>query len=214
MLAAVRTLLYFIALGSIALAGCRAEVKTQADFSASVRADSDSPEDDDGMFEPEPQAPVKTLAVAEASEPKKPLRAAFIGVTPDLTLVPAKERDASCMCLALAHGAPGSSAFQWEGGVPESSQNSMAVAISGEGVDCDWGEGDVEVPIPSIAGVERSGDDVILTVEPAQPGRPIMQGAMVLKPNAKGSLIVQGRGRVPFGRPASGAAGSCRIAVN
>lgn len=206
----VRKALYLIALAGFGLVGCRAEVRTKADFSVSARDDADdfdTSDDSEAQAEPLVEQP-KAMAA-----PPKPLRAAFIGVTPDLTLAPAEARSATCMCLALAHGAPGSSAFQWQGGAPEETDDSMAIAISSENVSCGWNEAGAEMPIPSIAGVERSGNDVVVTIEPAREGRPVMRGAMILRPSPKGDLLVKGKGRVPFGRPADGSMGTCRIAI-
>lgn len=207
----MRNALYLIALAGLGLVGCRAEVRTKADFSLSGREDAAEHEDDSAIeHEPDNSGQPKALAAPIATTPT---RASFIGVTPDLTLAPSTNRSAACMCLALAYGEPGASSFQWQGGVPEATENAMAVAISGEGVPCAWDEKGVPPPIPSIAGVERSGSDVILTIEPAREGRPVMRGAMILRPGPKGALIVKGKGRVPFGRPADGGMGTCRIAI-
>lgn len=208
----MRKALYLIALGCTAFVGCHAEVRTKADFSASARGnaeDLDDSEDTATSWDSEPAAQAK----ASQDPSPVPTRASFIGVTPDLTLAPSSSRTPACMCLALEHGAPGKSAFQWQGGTPEATTETMAVAISGEGVPCAWNAEGAVPPIPSIAAVERSGQDVVLTIEPAREGRPIMRGAVILRPGAKGELIVKGRGRVPFGRPADGSAGTCRIPV-
>lgn len=184
-------------------------MKTQADISLSAGG-----EDEDTAYEssptPAPAQPSADTPVQAKLAPAEPTRPNFIGVTPDLTLSPAESRTVACQCLALAHGQPSSPAFQWQGGPPEATDHSMAVAISGEGVPCNW-EG--EVPVPSIAGVERSGNDVVITIEPAREGRPIMRGAMILRPGPKGALVIKGKGNVPWGRPADGSAGTCRIPV-
>ena len=206
----MRKALLLIGMGCAALVGCRAEVRTQADFSVSGRGEveepASAPESAEAFAEPPAEEPP---IMAKQAPP--PDRAPFIGVTPDLTLAPASSREATCNCLALAHGQPGSSAFQWQGGPPAPTDDSMAVAISGDGVECTWSEG--EVPVPSIAGVERSDNDVVLTIEAAREGRPIMRGAMILRPGPNGALIVKGKGKVPFGQRADGAPGACRIDV-
>ena len=206
----MRQALFLIGLGCVAIVGCRAEVRTNADFSVSGRANveekASEPESSEAFAEPPADTPIQAKQAAVAT----PTRAPFIGVTPDLTLAPAQGRSPACQCLALAHGQPGSSAFEWQGGPPQATDDSIAVAISGDGVPCNW-QG--EVPTPSIAGVERSDNDVVITVEPAREGRPIMRGAMILRPGPRGSLIIKGKGNVPFGRPADGSAGTCRIPV-
>lgn len=206
----MRKALFLIGLGCVAIVGCRAEVRTNADFSVSARGgEVEEPAPEPETAEAFAEPPFETPIMAKQA-PLPATRDPFIGVTPDLTLAPASTRDAACQCLALAHGQPGSSAFQWQGGAPAATDDSMAVAISGEGVSCAWSG---EVPSPSIAGVERSGDDVVLTIEPAREGRPIMRGAMILRPGPNGALIVKGKGNVPFGKRADGSAGACRIAV-
>lgn len=208
----MRTALLLIALGCTALVGCHAEVKTRADFSASSKGNAEHQDDaneSSAAWESSPEIQTASAPVAKAA----PARAAFIGVTPDLTLAPDSNRTPACMCLAVAHGEPGSSKFQWQGGVPEATETSIALAISGDGLACNFDNKGAEPAIPSIAAVERSGDDVVVTIEPAKAGRPVMRGAMILKPGPKGALVIKGQGRVPFGKPADGSNGACRIPV-
>lgn len=209
----MRTALYVMALGvSAALVGCHAEVRTKADFSVSAneREAEEKEVADDYPDEPTQAVEAKSLREPKAAAPTRP---AFIGVTPDLTLAPSSSRAPSCQCLAVAHGEPGDTAFEWEGGPPASDERAMAIAISGDGVPCSWDSKGAPVPTPSIAAVERSGQDVVVTVEPAVAGRPVMRGAMILRPGSKGALIIRGSGKVPFGRSADGSNGTCRIAV-
>lgn len=215
-----------LALASLVIAGCHAEVQTKANVSASAGEDEhkwETGQQETWNAPPgvKPAAPAAPAAAPSAAADTTPGRAPFIGVTPDLTLAPTDHRTPSCMCLAVGFGQPGDSAFRWQGGVPGADEGTMAVAISGDGVPCDWkpkGKGrakkqESEPLIPSIAAVESSGNDVVVTVEAAHLGRPIAHGAMIQRPGPGGALVVRGRGRVPFGRPADGGKGTCRIAV-
>ena len=68
-------------------------------------------------------------------------------------------------------------------------------------------------PVPSIAAVERSGDDVVVSIEEAHEGRPTVHGALTHRPGPGGSVIFRATGGLPFGKPVDGSKGACKIAV-
>jgi hypothetical protein len=189
--------------GLLAIVGCRAHASASAQMGA--RADTD----EDRKYEaPEPAqaAPVATRAPLPAPSAE---RTYFLGVVPDLSLAPGGARTAACRCLAIAYGSPNDAKFAWQAGPPRAEPGTMAVAIAADGVAC---SAPGYAPLrASIAGVEREGDDIVLVVENVREGRPAMHGALIVAPSGKGSLVVRGRRGAPYGSPASGGQGPCRV---
>jgi hypothetical protein len=87
----------------------------------------------------------------------------------------------------------------------------MAIAIAADGVAC---SAPGYAPLrASISAVERQGDDVVLIVENVHEGRPVMHGALAVRPGSNGAIVVRARQGAPYGAPVAGGAGSCRLAV-
>ncbi len=218
-LLAMRKLLPSAILFAAAFAACAAQVNT----SASVNA-SGAKVDEEHKWEPtesgeKSSAPkdgslgVSKAITGDAGPPPQPApKAPYVGVRHDLSLASARANAASCTCLAVAVGAPADPAFEWQGPVPEVGDDTMVVAIGSEGIECNSGKG--TPPVASIAGVERSGDDVVVSVEAAHAGRPTMHGAVIKRPGANGAIVIRGHGAVPFGRPLGGEKGACRIPLH
>jgi hypothetical protein len=154
-------------------------------------------------------------AASASARAEGPRPAAWIGVSHDLSLADAKARTPVCQCLAAAAGSPSDPAFAWRSGMPAVDEDTIAVAISGDGVPCSAtvGKGKAaHAPLPSIAGMERVGDDLVVDVEEAVDGRPTVRGLLAKRPGPTGSVIVRARS-LPFGRPEGGGKGTCRIPV-
>lgn len=200
--------------------GCKASVKAEVHAATTASVDDHQWETQKETWEaPKGVKPSKkddpvALEVAKANDP-------FVGVTHDLSIAPTAPRPESCKCLTVAFGSPSDPVFEWKSGsAPSVPDDVFAVAIAGDNVACEWkvkaGRGklrELPVPVPSIAGVERVGEDVVVSVEAARDDRPVARGALSKRPGPTGGIIVRGRGKVPFGTPASGAKGRCRIAV-
>jgi hypothetical protein len=191
----------------------------QAHASASAQMSTTGQVEDDRKYEgaeSEPPAPPAGKPPAPAPAPAQPAqkptdRTYFLGVAHDLSLSPAATQSPACRCLAVAYGSPSDPKFVWQSGVPEVDPGTMAVAITAEGVACS--APGYAPQRASISGVERSGADIVVVVENVKAGRPTVHGALIVAPPAGGALVVRARRGAPYGAPASGGRGPCRIAV-
>jgi hypothetical protein len=139
----------------------------------------------------------------------------FIGVVHDLSIGPAADKSPACSCLTVTYGRPNSGKFKWRNGIRSTDSDTMAVAISSEGIACNMmvGGKERELAPASIAGIEHEGTDLVILVEEARHGIPVARGALVkaLPPGA--SIIIKGQGNVPFGTPIGGGKGMCKVAI-
>jgi len=190
-----------LALGS----GCRAH----AQASAQVNTGTD---DDDRKYEVAQPASSAPVSVAPAPQPSPPAdRTYYLGVVSDLSLARASTRAPACRCLAVAYGPPADPKFAWQMGPPRVEPGTMAVAIAADGVAC---SAPGYAPLrASISAVERAGDDIVVVVENVKEGRPAMHGALVVAPSGKGALVVRARLGAPYGAPAGGGQGPCRVSL-
>jgi hypothetical protein len=182
-----------------ALAGCQASVEANVNTpnSEAEVADFDKPLDKEAL---------------ERSQAKN-------RTTPDTALLGARQ-DLSfngattprCRCLAVAVGKSTDSAFQWTGTRPTLDEDTQVVfALTSSGVSCDAGPNLAQA---SYWGFEIVGQDVIVGVEAAKPGRPVAQGAIIPRPASGGSIYVRPvASDVPYGRPLSGQGDKCPVAT-
>jgi hypothetical protein len=198
---------FFAAVVSVC-AGCHAQA------SAKMTTETPSDEDDRKYETPEPPSPAPTVFARPlpTPAPAPPAdRTIFLGVVHDLSLAPGATRVPACKCLAVGYGAPTDPKFSWQEGPPPIEPGTMAVAIAAEGVEC-AARGHAPGRA-SISGIERAGDDIVLVVENVKEGRPVMRGALIAAPGGKGSLVVRARRGAPYGTPANGGPGPCRVAT-
>lgn len=164
-----------------------------------VAADSaTSDEEFDGSQTKKKPAEKKTSAAPAATPP------ALYGARHDLSL--ASGSAAKCQCLAAAAGLPTAKEFVWRDQAPViDGQTQLAFALRSHGVSCSEA-----APGATYMGYEKRAPDVVVTVEPVVDGHPVTLGAIIPKPEAGGKVIIQGSGKVPYGKPLSGS-GSCAI---
>lgn len=185
-----------LAVGALALlsqwvVGCKASVSVETKNSETPTAAAPS-------VEPTP------LNVSKPTQ--------FIGVTHQAFLKPEVASQPTCRCLALHAGPGGDPAFQWRGTPPPIGSDAFVLAISGD-VTCDKpqsGKG------PSIQGVERSENNVILWIEEARGERPLAQAAVVERPtvSGRGDIIVRTRRGLPYADALAGSPDRfCRIPI-
>jgi hypothetical protein len=129
-------------------------------------------------------------------------------VARDLSLASGAPRTAVCRCLAVVYGAPNDPKFTWQAGGPPGAAETIAIAISTDGVACQAGLPPARL---SIAAVEREGTDIVLVVENLSEGRPIMRGALAVWPGPNGAIVVRTRGDKPY--PSASGPEPCRIAM-
>ncbi|HEX4340515.1 MAG TPA: hypothetical protein VH062_31620 [Polyangiaceae bacterium] len=181
-----------------AFPGCKASVEGNVNTGKSDEevADFDKPLDLSGVN----RAP--TTAV--------PPDAALLGARQDLAFNGATT--AKCKCLAVAVGSPSDAAFQWASTRPVVDGNtSVVLAFTSSGVTCDAAP---SANGASYWGYEVVGQDVVVVVESAKPGRPIAQGAIIPRPAAGGQIYVRPvDSTVPYGRPLSGTGPRCQVAT-
>jgi hypothetical protein len=181
--------------------GCRANVRGSAtvdgDASGNLSADASGEGDGSDM------SPASDdLAPAAASD------RALLGARHDLGLV-AENATAKCQCLAVALGAPSSSAFRWSAGAPSiDPETQLVIAQSSADQGCDEPKGSLGA---SYWGYRISGNDVVVLVESARGGRPLTSGAVIPRPVGPGQVYVTPASRrLPYGRPLDGK-GLCKI---
>jgi hypothetical protein len=139
----------------------------------------------------------------------------FIGVVHDLSIGPAADKSPSCSCLTVTYGRPNGAKFKWRNGMRSTDSDTMAVAISSEGIACNMMVGGKERTLApaSIAGIEHEGKDLIISVEEARRGIPVAHGALVKALESGAVIIIKGQGNVPFGTPIGGGKGACKVAI-
>ena len=155
----------------------------------------------------------------EGSDPSK---LAMRGVRLDLALRPEANPDARCRCLDVAVGEPDDPRFQWAGEIPRVSSDQLVVALRPtEGPGCPPLGYKVDQKRLSIRAVDIWEPHVIVVVEELGYERPLAVGAVIRRPQVKGSVLLRPREREqPFAKSQSatqgGAAelqGMCRAYV-
>jgi hypothetical protein len=185
-------------IGAIAALGvvsaCKASVEAEARTSAQVATEGETSGPD--------EASDGAQALGEASNQDNS-EIALAGARPDLSLANARAANA-CQCLAVAVGQPNDPLFAWQSGAPTTDPATQAViALSSEGSSCGEGAG------ASYWGYRREGENVVVLVENARAGRPVIQGAIVPRPQGSGQILVRPLTRqVPYGGSPDGS-GAC-----
>jgi hypothetical protein len=181
--------------------GCRANVRGSAtvdgDASGNLSADANGEGDGSDM------SPASDdLAPAAASD------RALLGARHDLGLV-AENATAKCQCLAVALGAPSSSAFRWSAGAPSiDPETQLVIAQSSADQGCDEPKGSLGA---SYWGYRMQGNNVVVFVESAVSGRPLTAGGIIPKPFGDGQVFVAPASKkTPYGRAPDGAA-QCKL---
>jgi hypothetical protein len=200
-------------------AGCGASVKAKGSANAKV-------EDDDRKWELGPTGAAEPAASSTPGSTRAtagivmgPSAAGekinFIGVVHDLAIGPAADKSPACSCLAVTYGRPNSGKFKWRNGIRSTDSDTMAVAISSEGIACNMmvGGKERELAPASIAGIEHEGKDLVVLVEEARRGIPVAHGALVKALDPGAVIVIRGQGTVPFGTPIGGGKGECKVAI-
>lgn len=125
---------------------------------------------------------------------------ALLGARHDVSVTPGTP--ARCRCLAVALGPATSAELSWSGARPTIDPNTqLVIALGSEGISCEE-----SAPLASYRGYSREGEDVVILVEAAKPGRPVTHGAIIPKPGSKGQVWIQGTGKIPYGKSVDGQA--------
>ncbi len=182
-------------LGIVPVLGCKASVQADAKTSFEVAAAEEKADTPDDSGEPESSGDAPGEAASDL---------ALAGARPDLGL--GNERAATaCHCLAVAAGQPNDPIFVWQAGPPTTDPGTQTViALSSAGSSCGG-------PGASYWGHRLQGDNVVVVVENARPGRPLIQGAIVPRPRGAGRIeVVPLTKQVPYARAVEGS-GPCVV---
>lgn len=151
--------------------GCKASVNSEVNLSLAGNKRTSASSSDTPF--PEASASVTTTTTD------------YFGVARHLTLR-SEHRSASCRCLVAAVGTAASAAFDWHNKQPSVGSDALVVAIGRSKHECKiQGRG------PSIAGFEKHGNDIIVTVEHFRDARPIVLGAIVPNPGPEGFVYIK-----------------------
>jgi hypothetical protein len=186
----------------LAFCGCQASV--QADLKSGGKAGDPELKDFDRPLE----------ASARQEEPISDEGGgadyALLGARHDLSY--AGPQQASCKCLAVAvYDQPSLAALQWDLGAPRLDPTSQwIVALSSNQVACDAAPAGTLGA--SYQGYVVEGNDVVVYVEALGDGRPMTNGAIIPRPLAGGSVLVEAAGSV-YGKPLDGKGKRCKLAA-
>jgi hypothetical protein len=133
----------------------------------------------------------------------------MLGARSGLSLTSTKT--ATCQCLAVAVGQPEDNRFRWEGAKPTTDTTSqLVVGMSSSGLDCPRAAKDALGA--SYHGYEVQGSNVVVEVETARLGRPIVEGAVLPKPASGGKVVVRAvESTSPYGRSLDGSSPECVV---
>ena len=190
-----------VALGALACCACHASVQADAELKTGK---SDEPvRDFDRPLDP--AAAAKSEAAADASEPQD---FALLGARHDLNYAGSKTPTCQCLAVALS-GKADDPSFQWELGAPHLDPSTqLVIAFSSNGVSCD--SPPTGTLGASYQGYTIDGNDVVVSVEPLGEGRPLTSGAIIPRPSANGSVLIEPAGAV-YGKPLENKAKRCKL---
>ena len=186
----VRTSLVFVSLAAVSILSCKASFNV--DVNAAQKEQSEDP------FGEVLEAPKMAPSIEQTE---------FFGIARRMVLRPG-DRTATCQCVAAVVGNGNEADFAWYGEKPAIGPDALAVAITADGIPCERkGRG------PSIAAIDRDGQDVVVVLEEFKDTRPIALGAIIPNPGQGGTVFLTSRGNAPYGRPlpGQGSRNLCRI---
>ncbi|HEY5960519.1 MAG TPA: hypothetical protein VIV60_28395 [Polyangiaceae bacterium] len=181
-----------------ATVGASAHVDSDVAASANTRA-SEQPR----SASLPPAGPTASVQDAATNSP-----GAMLGARAGLSIAPSTP---NCMCLSVIVGQPEDARFTWEGGQPKTNPSSqLVVGVSSKGLVCPQAEKDSLGA--SYHGYELQGSDVLIQVETAKMGRPIVEGAVIPKPPSGGRILTRAvESKSPYGRGLDGSSPSCIV---
>lgn len=117
----------------------------------------------------------------------------------------------NCTCLSVVAAAADDPRLAWEAKIPAinpATQMVVAFRMAGCSNAPEASRG------AAYRGYRRSGDDVVVMVEEAHPGRPQVFGAIVPRPQPAGGLLLESvPATLPYAKPMSGPGSRCRVAL-
>jgi hypothetical protein len=133
------------------------------------------------------------------------------GVRHDVMIAPSAPRGPTCSCLTVVVAGPRDPRLSWQNERPEMAGDAAVVAVSARDLECPALPADAPRR-PSIAGVQRDGADVVITVEDLPPGRPLASGAIIARPGPGGAVYIRpNSSRNPYGRSSVANSSRCKV---
>lgn len=200
-----RSLLVAVPGVALLLLGCKASIQGEARAgSQGADGEVDAFADFDEQSVEDEHGGVGEFAVAPEAGTDAP---ALLGARHDVFVV--ADPVENCTCMAVVVGPANDPRLGWESKVPTidpSTQRVVAFRMAG----CH------DAPAGSrgaaYRGYRQSGDDIIVMVEEAHPGRPQIFGAIVPAPKQNGSLLLESvPATLPYAKPLTGSATRCRV---
>jgi hypothetical protein len=185
----------------VACGGARAKARVSTESSAEAEVDfdkegalGDSAGDSDGAIQTTSANSNPLNKNAKFGPP------ALLGARHDVRLEEPSKKLA-CQCLAAVFGSSGMTGLTWSDLPPSLDESSQTlVVIESDGVPCE----DAQAPGASYMGYHKEGEDVVIDVEAAHPGRPVTRGAVVPLPAGGGRVMISAPSSLPYGKKLSG----------
>ncbi len=192
-------------LGFLCAVGCKASVHGEAKAGASG---ADGEVDAFADFENAPIEDEKGSVGQFAVTPTQSgTDAALLGARHDV-FVKADPVE-NCACLAIVAGPASDPRFGWEAKVPSANAATQLVVAFRMAGCSDVAEGSLGA---SYRGYVQKGNDVVVMVEEAMPGRPLIVGAIVPRPTNGGQLLLESvPGKLPYAKPLDGTQSRCSV---
>ena len=134
----------------------------------------------------------------------------MLGARHDLNYAGGKTPTCQCLAVALSDKAE-DPAFQWDMGAPHLDPSTqLVIAFTSNGVSCD--SPPAGTLGASYQGYALDGNDVVVSVEALGEGRPLTSGAIIPRPPASGSVLIEPAGAV-YGKPLEGKTKRCKLTV-
>jgi hypothetical protein len=191
------------ALGALACCACHSSV--QADAQLNTGKSDEQVRDFDRPLAPAAGAQADPAADAAAAQ-----EYALLGARHDLNYAGSKTPTCQCLAVALSDKAD-DPAFQWELGAPHLDPSTqLVIAFTSNGVSCD--SPPAGTLGASYQGYAIDGNDVVVSVEALGEGRPLTTGAIIPRPVATGSVLIEPAGAV-YGKPLEGKTKRCKLTM-
>lgn len=198
----------FLAAFVLLLGGCKAsaggKINSGGDADAHASFEGDGQEDGAG-----PNSGPEPLGL-DTEDPNGTGSLALLGARHDLFLESGAPT-ATCSCMRVFAGQPRAAQFSWQGPVPRIDASSqLVIAFTSHGQVCENEPPDSQGA--AYHGYEKRGADVVVMVEAAAPGRPLVGGAILPRPDPGGRLLIRAvPAGLPYGKPTNGAGSECEV---
>jgi hypothetical protein len=196
----VRSLALVLLGCSVACGGARAKARVSTEANAEADVNFDGEPLGGGDAPSGSSAPSRESSESADAANAKLGPPALFGARHDVRLSDPSKKLA-CQCLAAVRGSSSALGLVWSDLPPSLDSSSQTlVVIESEGVPCE----DAKAPGASYMGYHKEGDDVVIDIEAANPGRPVTRGAVIPLPGDGGRVIISAPASLPYGKGLTG----------